>query len=295
MSCLSFKKEANVYIVDKTTDAQYRLDISEINFVQTFTEHTYSNKTLQIQNMFEQSVINKANPANFDFIIPVLRENDLDIVLTRTLDYQPFDLYITTQQAVFKIESGVIFSATFILDKNKPLGLSISGQGIKLTFEGSADSFTVPGTPVARSLTRTYNKFDYVNIILDGASITDPISNLEIELTNDIVWTPYTTATFALAAINAGTSMYPSGYTLNKRNLSGSFSLYSIGSLSWSTDSTLFIEVGQRNGATYYGFEFNMDPVTIQKTVATENIFKQPYTWRSTQNPANLSQVISWQ
>ena len=65
MANYSFLKEAKVYIVYGTTKIQ--LDISSISFSQTFTEETRSVRTLHNQNnVFEGSVINTANPANFE-------------------------------------------------------------------------------------------------------------------------------------------------------------------------------------------------------------------------------------
>lgn len=81
MASFNFLKEAQLYLV--WNNKQYNIDIQEISFSQTFTEESYSVNTLHSQDMFEGSVINKANPANFSFVMPALREDDLTVVVDR--------------------------------------------------------------------------------------------------------------------------------------------------------------------------------------------------------------------
>ena len=66
----SFLRESKLYIVYGGN--KYRLyTTTSITFNQTFTEDSYSVKTLHDQSkMFEGSTINKANPASFGFEIP---------------------------------------------------------------------------------------------------------------------------------------------------------------------------------------------------------------------------------
>ena len=63
----SFLRESKLYIV--YNGVKYRIYTSSaITFNQTFAESSYSVKTLHDQSkMFEQSIINKANPASFSF------------------------------------------------------------------------------------------------------------------------------------------------------------------------------------------------------------------------------------
>ena len=104
MATYNFLRESEVYLVYGGN--QYRVDVyPNMSCSQTFTEESYPVKTLHNQSlMFEGSSIARANPANFDFTIPSLRENDLDIVLDLLLDYdtslgqqliKTFDLYTT--------------------------------------------------------------------------------------------------------------------------------------------------------------------------------------------------------
>jgi hypothetical protein len=293
LSCLSFKKDAKVYVV--YGGSQYRLDVSEITFGQTFTEHSYSNKSIQVQNMFEQSVINKANPANFSLTFPVIREVDLEVLFNRALDYQSFDLYVETLDAVFGITGCVIFNTSFVLEKSRALQLTVSGEGVKVSYLGVYGVAVIPGTPVARTGTRTYNKLSYINLVLNGSVLTEPLNSISLELNNDISWTPYTTATHALDAINAGTSMYPQLYTMSKRQLGGTFSMYEIDAPTWGVNNTLLLEVGQKDGSTLYGFKLDLSNVSFQRNVETGDIFKQRYSWRLTENPAALADIITYE
>ena len=84
MPSYNFRKEAEVFIV--YSGSKHKLDISSINFSQTFTEKSYSVKTLHNQkNLFDSSVINKANPANFDITFPLLKEGDFTTVFNLSL------------------------------------------------------------------------------------------------------------------------------------------------------------------------------------------------------------------
>jgi hypothetical protein len=173
VSLYNFKKETKLYLV--YNDNQYRIDISDISFSQTFTEHSYVVKTLQEPlNMFEGSVINKANPANFEFSIPALQEADLSIVVDLLLNYNSdntldtFDLYAATQKDIFKLETCVPTSGSFNIEKQKVLSLDISGEASKLTRVGDFGTFVIPGTPIARSATTRYNIVRNLSITLNA-------------------------------------------------------------------------------------------------------------------------------
>lgn len=292
MSCiLSFKKEAKVYVVYKGT--QYRLDVSEINFGQTFSEHTYSNKTIQVQNMFEQVVINKANPATFEITFPAIREGDLRILFNRALDSRIFDIYIETPQDVFEITNCVISDATFLIDTSRPLGMSVSGEGIRLIRYGDY-GISIPGTPYTRTGTITYNKVSHVNVVLGGAAPVDSLIGISINLNTEIKWTPYTTINDALNAIDADSTMYPKDFVVQKKDLSGAFSQHDFETLTFSEDTTLFIGAGETDAGTFYGFEFDISNASFQTKPNTGDIFTQEYSWRMTQNPASLLEVISY-
>lgn len=290
MSLFSFKKKVKVYIV--YSGIQYNIDVSEINFGQTFTEHSYSNKSIQEQNMFEQSVINKANPATFEMNFPAIREGDIRVLFDRALDYKPFDIYVSTKQNVFKVEGCIVTDATFNIQRNTELRMGVSGEGIKVNRLGKRSEVTIPGTPAARSSTRTYNRLSTISILLNGADFSDDLNAITVDLQNDIKWIPYTNTNDALVAIDADTSMYPAEFTLTKRILSGTILKHHFEDV--ATSNTLFIQVGQTSGQTVYGFTFNIQDAAVTSAINTGEIFKTNYEWRMTQNPDSLSEVISY-
>ena len=104
---------------------------------------------LHTQDFFEAAVINRAQPANFDFTVPLLQEERNKVVYDRLLDIDTFDLYISTQQDDFKLEKCVIVDGVFEIKRSKPLSLTVSGEASKLSkFPG-----TIPGVAQNTNIT----------------------------------------------------------------------------------------------------------------------------------------------
>lgn len=298
----SFKREAKVYIYyddgSTTGDKLYQIDISEITFGQTFTEHSYSSKTLQEQNMFEQSVINKANPANFELTFPAIRESDLRILFDRALDCDTFDIYVETAYDVFKIDTCVVTNARFIMERLKPLSMGITGEGVKLARVGTAGEYSLPTTPEART-GRTYNRLSDLSITLGTETLDTRLASITVELQNEVKWIPYTTVHGALSVGISG-AQYPSNFTVEKRILAGTVTRYLTEDnsqlLTWGTNSALNITAGQDIGDTYgvYGFELDLTNCSFTNRLDTGEVFTQSYDWRLTQNPTNLSDIVTY-
>lgn len=291
-ACLgySFKREAVVYVV--YGGFRYQIDISEVNFSQTFQEHSYSIKTIQTANMFEQSVINMANPANFDLTFPAIRERDLRILFDRALDYQPFDLYIESHRGNFEVKSCIITNANFIIESQRPLSMGIQGEGTKV----SMVSGDAPGTLVERSTSRTYNRISDLDIELAGtASINNALASVSVELQNEVQWTPYTHVNGA----EQNVTMYPSAYTIRKRILAGSFTKYlldteTVDLFKWNKNTSLTLFAGQEDAGTFFGFNMNIANCSYTNRIGTGEVFTQSFDWRMTQNPTNLSDIITY-
>mgnify|MGYP001062673491 CR=1 FL=1 len=287
MANYSFIKDAKVYLVSGTE--QVLLDISNVSFSQTFTETSYPVKTLHNQSMFEGSVINKANPANFDLTIPALLEADLRVLFDKLLDYSSFDLYITTQQDIFRLETSVITNGTFLIDRVRPLSLTVSGEASKLSTVAA-----LPYTTIGRSVTRTYNTSG-LTILLDSVHLDTDVATVSVEVQNEVSWNPWVSVHSGVL----GEISYPSTYTISKRILSGNISRHlntdNSSSLNTSSsNSTLNIKVGQNILGTFYGFEFDIASCSYTNRLQTGGIFKQSYDWRMTQNPTSLSDVITY-
>ena len=285
----SFLKEAKVYIVYGTTKKQ--LDISSVSFSQTFTEETRSVKTLHNQNnMFEGSVINTANPANFEITTNLLIEDASKIVFDRLTDTNSFDLYISTESDVFKLEKCVITNGTINIERLRPLSLSISGQASKL----------IPGSSVPSGMTlrtasssRTYNLNKDLLVSLSGTDISDHLVSVSIELQNDIQWIPYKTVNTA-----AGTR-YPTQYTVNGKVLAGNITRYlnddtESNSQSYGTNQSLRIKAGTNIGGLFKGIDFNSNNCSLTQRVEVGTVFTKSSDWRMVQNPASVSGVFTY-
>ena len=140
----SFLRESKLYIV--YGGKKYRIyTTSSITFNQTFAEDSYSVKTLHDQSkMFENSSITKANPASFNFDVPLTLEKEESIVIDLISDLvaktgdpdssasdrhdhddtviapkqlKSFDIYVQTGSTTFKLESAIITSANFEIVK----------------------------------------------------------------------------------------------------------------------------------------------------------------------------------
>jgi hypothetical protein len=299
MASFNFLKQAQLYLVHN--NKQYNIDVEEISFSQTFASDSYSVKTLHSQDMFEGTVINKANPVNFSFTMPALREDDLSIVMDRLIDYNTVDLYISTQQDVFKIRYAVFTNGSFVIEKSRPLSLQVSGEASELSKVGVfGDSpSSIPGVIQTRSGSRTFNQVDYLQITLGSSNISTEVYTLAVELQNSIEWTPYVTVQGALGATSASNSMFPTAFSVDKRSLAGSIERYisdtNSGDLqNWSNDVALRIEAGQKVGSILYGFDINMAHCSFTNRANVGGVFTQNYDWSMNYNPSSLSDVINY-
>lgn len=286
MSIYSFKRDARVYIVYQ--DIQYRLDINNINFTQTIKEESRSEKTIQLQKMFETSRIYEANPAVFSFTIPALRETDLKVAFNRVLDCYTFDLYIKTNQDLFKLTNCIATKALFGTDRYKPLTLTIEGEASKLTREGDAGT-AIPGTIDIRSGTKTYNRLNYVSIDINTGLSIDRVTEFGAEINNIIEWKDNS---IIEGCADDKVFTYPETFTVDKKRVIGSFSTYDVGDLITFKDANLQLKIGELSGATFYGFQFNLPTVLITTRLQTGNIFTHVYDWRLVDYTGDLQEII---
>ena len=280
--------------------AIYNLEVGpELSFSQTFTEDTHSVDTIHENKFFDASTITKANPANFSLKLPVISESDFDIVRTKLLDCTTFDLYISTQQDVFRLENSVLTSGTFEIERLKPLRLSVTGQASKLTKVAANIALVTAGVIVADSTTRTHLISEEHAITLGGSDISDSIYSIKAELQNDIQWTPYQTVNEGLEVTNAATAMYPSSFTINSKTLAGSIGRYLADTTgadiqTFSTGTSLRIQAGKdlHTSNAYPGIDINMASCSFTNRASVGEVFTQNYDWRFTDNSADLLSVI---
>lgn len=293
MPTYNFKQEAQVFIVSGGN--RHRIDVTDISIGQTFSETSYPVKTLHAQsNLFEASVINKANKATFDFSLPVVTESDYQILETLLLGASSFDLFVKTEADTFKIETAVITNGSFVIERSRPLSLEISGEGGKLT-RGA----TLTGTLQNRSATSTF-LLPTVDVTLNGTTLTH-ITRVSMELQNNIQWTPYATVNGAMSATSASNSMYPSSYVITKKILSGSISQYLLNdntsdTQNWDDNAVLNIKAGNgQTGSSFRGFSFGDATCSFTNRVRTGDTFLQSYDWRMVENPTGLATILKYE
>ena len=286
MPTYSFKHEAEVYVVSGGNT--YRIHVTDISFSQTVSEESYSVNTIHSPNdLFEASVINKANVANFSFAVPAIVQTNYLILESLLISVNAFSLYIKTEADIFYLENAVMTNGSFVIERSRPLSLQISGEASKLsrgvTFTGTSPitnrSYTIPS----------------IDVTLNGSALTD-IVGVTMELQNEIEWTPYTTVNDAVSA----TTMYPSGFTLSKKILAGSITQYLTDSnasyaQSFSSGTSLAIKAGNGlSGLAFRGFSFGPATCAFTNRVRTEQVFLQNYDWRLTQN-TSLSSILKYE
>ena len=209
MPTYNFKQEAQVFIVSGET--RHRINVTDVSIGQTFSEKSYPVKTLHAQsNVFEASVINKANAGTFEFSLPALTEADYTILETLLLGATSFDMFVKTSADTFKLETAVMTNGSFVIERSRPLSLQITGECAKLT-RGA----TLTGTLQSRSATSSYI-LPTVSVTVNSTALTH-IVRVTMELQNEIKWTPYTTVNSAISATSATNSMYPSSFSLSKK------------------------------------------------------------------------------
>lgn len=280
------------------TGSRYELEVyPDLEFNQTFTDTTTSVKSLHTQNFFERSTIVKANPANFNFTMPILKEDDLKIAFDRLLDCSSFDLFIQSDESTFHLDNCVFTNGSFVIERSTELRLTLSGEAEKLSRVG-AGYYVVPGTAVARSSSPTYLRPLETTITLDSADISSEVFRVSAELQNDINWLEYDTVHAGIGVTSRDNAMYPSGFVINKKSFAGSIGRYlEDGSqsrfLNFDTEVPLLIKAGQTISSTFYGFNFNMDKAAFTSRSTAEDIFTEHFDWRMSSNNT-LSTLINY-
>lgn len=297
MANYNIKQEAKVYLVHG--GYRYTLEVGpELSFSQTFTDKTNSVRTLHDQNnFFDRSNIKKANPANFSFQVFFYKDNyaqsSTKIVHDRLLDCESFDLYISTEQDVFKLEKCVIANGTYGIERSKPLSLKVSGSASKLSKVGAFSSYSFPGSAVSVNPNLQYLQTGQVTLTLGtgNTDISSEVLALKVELQNSIKWTPNMTVDAGIAVTGSSNAVFPQSYIVSKKSLAGNISRYLCDSNSaqlqtFDTSTPLRVRVGEVIGSTFYGLDFNMPTCSFTNRTTVSDLFLQNYDWRNTSNQA---------
>ena len=310
MPFYTFKRNCKVYLVTSVNGTLQKFKLAvypDLSFSQTFDEQTLDVKTLHDQDaMFEGAVINRANPANFNFTILLVNSAD-HVAVGNMLTYKnpardgsvealySGDLYIDTGVDVFKLTKCVFEHGTYQIQRDAIVTVTVSGSASKLE-RWAATGTVIPGTAASSNPTIGGIIPRAVNVTLDGVQLPN-IATITLELANSVEWLQYDTLHKSLAVTGPTDTMYPGAFVVSNKTLSGTIQQYVTDTnesrlQSWSTNSSLLIQVGDL-GPIYY-FSANMPSVVFTNRLDTQDAFVQTYDFRMTSNPANLTSVLSY-
>ena len=302
MAVYNFRKESSVFIVHG--GSQYRIYTTpEVSISQTFAEDSYTVKTLHDQTkMFNGTTITKANPANFSFGIYLTEEKDETIVKSLLTEYdtssgeqliKTFDLYIVSTESAFKIQNCHIKTGDFVFERERPLTLNISGQGEKLTRVGNS-TYTVPGSVVSPSATYTPTT-PVLDVEIGGADVPNLV-NTTLSVQNNTNFKGYETLQNSLSVTNNTNAMYPNGFFLTDRIVSGNITQFVTSTNSstffdFSTSSTIGIKT-LVDGSTF--FNANLAGCMFTKRIQVGEAIQDVIDFRLVSSPTNLNTIITY-
>ncbi len=321
MANYNFKKEAQVWF-EALTDAgsvlhPVKLDVSNISFNQTFTDKTYSQKTIHNSDyFFDQSNITTANPASFEFKLNVIETSEFNNLYKALLEANKFNLYIRTRTNghVYKLTTCIATSGKFLIEKLETLALTFSGEAAKLSVLKGNQAANANTLLANNGITpnSTYQRVEslVLKFITPGTDtsfidLTDGLIKTSVEIQNDVKWTPYTTLNDALNVTDETNSMYPSNFTVSKKIISGSISTYVNDSTSdddvqtWNQhNAQLRLTAGSYAGgySPVLGFQFSLDNCTFTNRVNVDEVFTQNFDWKFNGDPTqtDLTQLIKF-
>ena len=302
MAKYNFLKESKVHLVHGGN--RYLLVTGpNVSFSQTFAEDAYEVKTLHDQTkMFQGTTITKANPADFGFTVYLTKEKDETIVKSLLTDYdttegqtriKTFDLYIVTGESTFKLNECILLNGDFNLNRGSATTLTVSGQAQKLERVGNA-SYSLPSSLVSASSTRTPT-LSLIDVEVGGSDVSNIVSST-LSVQNEIEWTPYETLQSSLSVTSASNAMYPTGFTLSRRVVSGNIVQYITDANSstvqtFNKDTTVRVKT-VADGSTF--LDANLANCMFTKRANVADVFTQTFDYRLIGNPANLSTVITY-
>lgn len=293
----NLKKNAKLYIVESGNRHQIEV-YSDVSMSQTFDEQGYRRKTLHAQNDLHQAAtITKANVANFSFTTPVKNASATPIVMSLGSNYTNgtianFDVYVETDNLIYRIEKCVIETLTFNIQKDAILTVSVSGTGSRISlYSTAAAPQVIPGTPVSEGAA-TYVITRAISTQMDAIEMS-AIAAMNIEINNTVNWVPYNTLHSSLQNNIA----YPSSYSVEERRISGSITQFitteNIGNLiqDTSVNSTLDLKIYDTVGAAVPLLRFNLPSVVYTKRTGVDDIINRVFDFRLNTNSTNVKPI----
>lgn len=301
-----FRRQGVVWLEDTSASAYYKLHTTkDVTFSQSFKQESPKKRTLHSLNtLFEGSVINEANPANFSFELfladqPTSNQHKpLDLLLDYSGNtYNTFNLYFVYEDyspvVYYKIEKCVFTGGTFNIPTKGIITVSLSGEGSKLTRNEGAFS----GTDSSYDSAETYVQNTALQVTV-GSDVLDNVVSASLEVQNNIEWTRNNTLQNSLSATNATNSTYPTSFSLQDRALGGNIQQYvnrnsSPNLQTWQENVTIRIRAG--NSTTSPQLDVNMPSAcSFTNRTAFNELFTQNYDYRLITSPSDLNTYFTY-
>jgi hypothetical protein len=306
MPFYNFKRKVKFYVV--VDGLKYLVDIfPDVSFSQTFKEESRRVKTLHAQtNMFDDASITEANPANFDFTMPLYTTLETQPILDLLLNYdedntsevtlKTFDIYVDTGEEIFELEKAVFERGVFNINKADVVSVSISGTASKLIKIGPS-GITIPG--VQQPTTDENSIFvEPRYMLVQVAGETQPsIHAVSFEVANEVRWLPNNTLHKSLAVTGPSDTSYPEGFVVSGRTMSGVIQQYLTeenidNAQTWAIGVPL--NIWTANVIDDYNLMLTMPEVVYTNRIETGDLFFQTYDFRSTYNPAIGISIVDY-
>ena len=280
----NFKRNSKLYLV--YGGLKYKLEIyPDLSMSQTFNEQGVPRKTLHDQTaLHEHAVIVKANAASFSFTVPFFDQStiqkELELSTSYTNGVAPyFDLYIQSDNIIYKIEKAVFETTTFNLSRNSPITVSLSGSGSKITQVTS-----IPGV-LQNTPTREYTRVSSLEVGINNTTLSS-VTNINIEVDNDIAWTKNDTLDQSLA----GNIIFPANFVLSGREVKGSVTHFVTSDnkselVNTSTSATLLLKVNSTL------LQFNLPSVVFTRRDDMNDLIVRTYDFRLNTNSQSIKPI----
>jgi hypothetical protein len=291
----NFKKNIKLYIVELNSSGiptnRHLIEIyNDVSASQTFDEQSYKQKSLHnLVHLHDQAVVNNANIANFSFTTPILNIATTPLILSLGGDYSTgtitnFDIYIESDNVIYKLTKCVIEALTFNIEKSSILTVSVSGSASMVSKFGNVGAVTIPGTTFNVG-TKAYISIDRLSTVVSGVSMSN-IAALNVDIKNEISWTQNTTVNDAIA----GNMVYPASYVLQGRTFSGSITQFltsdNVDTLSdTSTSASVVIGIfSEGYSSTTPILQFNLPSTVFTRRLNFEELINRVYDFRLNSN-----------
>ncbi len=306
MPLYNFKKKVKFYVV--SDGLKYQLEINpDLSFSQTFTEESRRVKTLHApKDMFDRASISIANPANFNFTMPLYTTTETKPIFQLLLDYdsttsettmKTVDIYVDTGVEIFKLTKAVFERGTFNISNTQIVSVSISGTASQLSLYGTSGT-AIPGSAQISTISKPFPSYleqRKLQIIVNGVE-QQHINGVSIEIANEVNWLPNNTLHKSLAVTGPSDTTYPEAFVVSGRVLSGLVQQYvtdvTRSNLNkWAIGVPLSIRVARDST---FVLKFEIPEAIYTNRIETGELFIQNYDFRMINSPSDLSTVIQY-